>query len=49
MAAIGDHPDLSDLKRLLRVTADAHGLYTPYGFHALRSPDRWLERNGPTI
>ena len=48
VAAITEHPELCRLKRLLLVTADAHGLYTGNGFETLRSPERWLERNGPT-
>ncbi|MCF8178596.1 MAG: GNAT family N-acetyltransferase [Sulfuritalea sp.] len=43
------HPDLQGLRRLLLVTADAHGLYRQQGFTALPAPDRFMEIHAPDI
>src|SRR5262249_41316682 len=40
MTCVKAHPDLKDLRRWLLMTADAHGLYTQFGFTALAKPDR---------
>lgn len=37
-------PDLSNIRRLLLATRDAHGLYRQYGFKALPNPDRFMIR-----
>ena len=42
--AITEHFELKNMRRLLLATADAHGLYTQYGFSALEKPERWLEK-----
>jgi len=39
-----DHPDLTGLRRIGLVTADAHGVYAKLGFHPLLRPDRYMER-----
>lgn len=39
-----DHPDLQRLRRWLLATRDAHDLYRQYGFTALDSPARFMER-----
>lgn len=39
------HPDLQGLRRWSLVTRDAHGLYAQFGFHALRDPSGYMERN----
>ena len=39
-----EHPDLVPLRRMLLATRDAHSLYAHYGFSALQSPERWMER-----
>ncbi len=46
METILSHPDLLMLRRFLLITRDAHGLYRQYGFTALHSPDRMMERLG---
>jgi GNAT superfamily N-acetyltransferase len=38
------HPDLQGLRRWSLVTQDAHEVYRPFGFEALRSPERHMER-----
>lgn len=42
-----DHPDYRDLRRIGLTTADAHGVYAALGFHALRRPERYMERLAP--
>ncbi|MEP9400352.1 GNAT family N-acetyltransferase [Sphingomonas sp. VNH70] len=39
-----DHPDLAGIRRIGLVTADAHGVYAPLGFHPLLRPERYMER-----
>lgn len=47
--AVITHPDLSNVKRLLLATADAHELYrTEAGFEPLGDPERWMVRLGST-
>lgn len=36
------HPDLQGLRRWLLATADAHRLYSQFGFLPLTSPERWM-------
>ncbi len=43
MEAVVSHPDLQSIKRILLVTADAHGLYEQYGFTPLAQPQKWME------
>ena len=33
------------VRRAMLATADAHGLYTQYGFAAMADSDRWMERS----
>jgi N-acetylglutamate synthase-like GNAT family acetyltransferase len=40
---IKDHPDLQGLRRWILATADAHGLYSQFGFTPLSHPERWME------
>ena len=42
-----DHPGFADIRRVALVTADAHGVYQPLGFHPLLRPERYLERLSP--
>jgi N-acetylglutamate synthase-like GNAT family acetyltransferase len=42
MRAVVAHPDLSNLRRLVLATADAHGLYAQVGFEPLPQPERWM-------
>lgn len=36
------HPELVDVRRWLLATRDAHGLYSQFGFEALRKPEMWM-------
>jgi N-acetylglutamate synthase-like GNAT family acetyltransferase len=40
---IMNHPDLTDLRRWLLVTSDAHGLYRQYGFTTIEDPEHWMQ------
>jgi GNAT superfamily N-acetyltransferase len=42
-----DHPDFQGLRRIGLTTADAHGVYGALGFHALKRPERYMERLAP--
>ncbi|MBO9670943.1 MAG: GNAT family N-acetyltransferase [Sphingobium sp.] len=44
-----DHPDYKDIRRIALVTADAHGVYGPLGFHAPLRPERYMERLDPAF
>lgn len=43
MRCVMDHEDLKNLRRLLLLTSDAHGLYSQFGFKELASPARFME------
>lgn len=45
MECVLAHPQLQGLRRWILATADAHGLYEKYGFTALKSPDRFMEKH----
>ncbi|MGZ3813554.1 MAG: GNAT family N-acetyltransferase [Mucilaginibacter sp.] len=47
MQTIKQHPELQGLRRWSLATADAHNLYTQFGFTALSKPDRWMEIFAP--
>jgi GNAT superfamily N-acetyltransferase len=47
--AIVAHPDLQGLRRMLLATADAHGLYSKYGFKPPAAPDRLMVRDDPDV
>jgi GNAT superfamily N-acetyltransferase len=47
VAAVVDHPDLRDLQRIVLATADAHALYTQFGFEPLPAPERFMVRSRP--
>lgn len=40
---IVNHPDLQGLRRWSLATADAHGLYSQFGFTEITRPERWME------
>lgn len=42
-----EHPGYAGLRRIGLTTADAHGIYAALGFHALKRPDRYMERLAP--
>lgn len=47
IGCIMDHPDLQNLRRWSLVTRDAHELYSQFGFHRLKAPERWMELHDP--
>lgn len=49
MECIMQHPRLQGLRRWSLVTSDAHGLYAPFGFTTLRSPERYMELFDPEV
>lgn len=44
MRLVGSHPRLQGLRRQQLVTQDAHGLYTQFGFSAVKHPERHMEK-----
>jgi GNAT superfamily N-acetyltransferase len=49
MECVLSHPPLQGLRRWILSTADAHGLYQRFGFTALKTPDRFMERHDPEV
>lgn len=49
MYMIVNHPQLQGLRRWGLSTADAHSLYTQFGFSALKKPEVHMERHFPDI
>lgn len=47
MQAVGGHPELQGLRRMLLATRDAHDLYRQFGFKPLANPTRMMERWDP--
>jgi GNAT superfamily N-acetyltransferase len=45
--AIVEHPELQGLRRWSLATADAHGLYSQFGFTPLSKPENWMEKFKP--
>jgi GNAT superfamily N-acetyltransferase len=43
MEAVMAHPEVQGVRRFMLATDDAHGLYEPYGFRALRNPGIYME------
>jgi GNAT superfamily N-acetyltransferase len=43
------HPELQGFRRWVMTTKDAHEIYRPFGFDALRRPERWMERPDPLM
>jgi GNAT superfamily N-acetyltransferase len=43
LQTIRNHPELQGLKRWMLATADAHGLYSQFGFGPLAKPDNWMD------
>jgi GNAT superfamily N-acetyltransferase len=41
--------EFGKLRRFILATLDAHGLYSQFGFSALKSPDRFMEIHRPDI
>ena len=46
---INNHPELQGLRRSLLATADAHGLYSKFGYKPLANPDRFMEQWDPYV
>jgi GNAT superfamily N-acetyltransferase len=42
-------PQIKACRRVMLMTADAHGLYEKYGYHSLAAPDRAMEIHRPEI
>jgi GNAT superfamily N-acetyltransferase len=40
---IVEHSELQGLRRWSLATADAHGLYSQFGFSQITKPERWME------
>lgn len=49
MAAVVNHPELQGLRRFTLATADAHGLYSRFGFTPLSKPHTFMERYFPHV
>ena len=49
MSVIIEHPDLQGLRRFLLATADAHKLYSRFGFQPLSKPERLMEIFRPDV
>ncbi len=49
MASVMAHPHLQNLRRMILVTRDAHGLYEPFGFKPLAAPERYMENWYPDV
>jgi GNAT superfamily N-acetyltransferase len=47
MQTINEHAELQGLRRWSLATADAHGLYSQFGFTPITRPDRWMEKFKP--
>lgn len=47
MKAVAEHPQLTDLQRIILATGDAHELYARYGFELMANPKHWMERIRP--
>ncbi|MEK7725186.1 MAG: GNAT family N-acetyltransferase [Acidobacteriota bacterium] len=47
MEVMINHPRLQGLRRWVLATKDAHGLYSKFGFHGLKFPERWMELPAP--
>ena len=44
MEVIMNHPQLTNMRRWVLATKDAHGLYEQFGFGRMAQPERWMER-----
>lgn len=49
MRCVHEHPDLQNLRRFMLATADAHGLYSQFGFVTPSRPERLMERLDPEV
>jgi GNAT superfamily N-acetyltransferase len=49
MECIMKHPALQHLRRWILLTRDAHGLYSQFGFTAVKAPQRYMELHQPSV
>lgn len=49
ISCVMDCPALADLRRFMLMTRDAHGLYAPFGFHALQDASKAMEITRPGL
>jgi len=49
MEVIMSHPELQNLRRMILVTKDAHGLYKQFGYVPLINVERWMEKLDPDV
>jgi hypothetical protein len=49
MECIVKHPELQGLRRWTLLTRDAHGLYSQFGFTAVKAPHWYMELHRPNI
>ncbi len=49
MSVVLQHPELQGLRRFLLATADAHSLYSRFGFVAVEKPQRLMQIWNPSI
>ena len=49
MECIMQHPELQGLRRWSLATADAHGLYSQFGFKPVKKPEMWMEIHSPDV
>jgi len=49
MECVMQHPALQDLRRWILLTRDAHGLYSQFGFTAVKAPERYMELHRPDV
>ncbi len=47
MKTVAEHPQLTNLQRIILATGDAHELYARYGFELMTNPKHWMERTRP--
>ncbi|GEK11869.1 GNAT family N-acetyltransferase [Pseudoalteromonas sp. McH1-7] len=49
MQAVMTHPELQGLRRFMLATADAHSLYSKFGFKAIEDPSILMQINQPNL
>jgi GNAT superfamily N-acetyltransferase len=49
MECVIQHPAVQGLRRWVLLTRDAHGLYSQFGFRALKEPERYMEVHRPDV
>jgi N-acetylglutamate synthase-like GNAT family acetyltransferase len=49
MQTIVNHPELQGLRRWSLATADAHKLYSQFGFNQISKPENWMEIFTPYV